>query len=113
MISPANEDAFWLGIVGLVVLLTWSYDLYRVLRALWQDYDPLYRFTNGRALLRSSAIVVGLVRIVLGSFVRAYPNIHWLRVGQDAMAPILTLILLTGGLVLIVLWKLEDRTSKL
>lgn len=104
-----SEDAFWLGMVGIVVLLTWSYDLYRALRALFYAAPPLSRFTNARAVFRTTGIVVGLARIILGSFVRAFPGVDWLVTAQDFLAPVITLFLLSGGVVMIVLWRLEDR----
>lgn len=107
--TPADEDALWLGLVSLAVMLTWSYDLYRASSAVGHASAPVPMLTNARGLFRSATIMVGLLRITLGSFVRAYPDTSWLVVAQSALAPVLTLLLLTGGLVLIVLWKLEDR----
>lgn len=104
-----SEDAFWLGIVGIIVMLTWSYDLERALRSLMSKTAPFAHYTNARAIFRSSGIMVGLLRITVGSFARAFPTVGWLQAVQDFTAPIITLFLLSGGVVMIVLWKLEDR----
>lgn len=107
-----SEDAFWLGIVGIIVMLTWSYDLQRVVRALLSRSVPIPHYINARALFRTSGIMIGLLRITLGSFARAYPGAEWLQRVQDFTAPILTLFLLSGGLVMFILWKLEDRERR-
>ena len=107
-----DEDALWLAVVTLVVAVTWSYDLLRAGHALATLTIPHARYTNARALFRSAVIMVGLTRIALGSFARAYPGVHWIQTAQDFLAPILTLFLLTGGIVMIVLWRFEDNARK-
>ena len=57
-------------------------------------------------------LIVGLVRIAVGSFVRAAPTVGWLVFLQSALAPLLTLFLFTGGVVMIVLWMAEDRAAR-
>jgi len=52
------------------------------------------------------------VRIAVGSFVRAAPTVGWLVFLQSALAPLLTLFLFTGGVVMIVLWMAEDRAAR-
>lgn len=101
----ADEDALILGVVSIVVTLTWSYHWIRALQR-WQHERS---YTQARQSFVATMLILSGVRIIVGSFVRAFPTVHWLVVVQTAVAPILTLMLLTGGVVMIALWLLEDR----
>ena len=102
---PVDNDALWLGVVGLLVFSTYLYNLYRSTRMYFSERS----LRAVRALFVSVMLQVGLARIVLGSFVRAYPDIRWLDFAQDVVAPVLTILLLSGGVVMMITWKADDR----
>ena len=104
----ADEDALWLGVVTVIVTLTWSYHWVRALHRWGHERS----FSTSRAAFVSTMLIVGLVRIAVGSFVRAAPTVGWLVFIQSALAPLLTLFLFTGGVVMIVLWMAEDRAAR-
>ena len=113
MAPVADYDALWLGIVGVLVTLTWVYPWLRsVFRAASDEHPVRPRYQNIRGAFLASMLMVGLVRIFVGSFVRAFPTVRWLELSQDALAPVLTLLLLSGGIVMTVLWILEDRDRR-
>ena len=100
-----NNDALWLAIVGVLVLATYVYHLVR--SALRTAADRSWIAARGTFV--ATLLVIGVTRIAVGSFVRAFPTVEWLGTVQDLIAPVLTLLLLSGGIVLGILWTLEDR----
>lgn len=105
MATVADEDALLLGIASIVVTLTWSYHWIRALRR-WRRERS---YAQARAAFVATMLMLSGLRIIIGSFVRAFPSIKWLTYAQLGVAPVLTMMLLSGGVLMIVLWTLEDR----
>ena len=108
MATVADEDALLLGIASIIVTLTWAYHWIRALRR-WRHERS---FPATRAAFVASMLMLSGLRIIVGSFVRAFPTVTWLSYVQLAVAPVLTLMLLSGGVLMIVLWTLEDRQRR-
>jgi hypothetical protein len=100
-----NPDAFWLSVVTAVVFVTWTYHLYRSMDLWWRERG--YRALRGMFI--AIMLQVGLLRIWIGASTRAFPEIPWLRLLQDMTAPVLTALLLSGGVLLFITWKADDR----
>lgn len=108
MATVADEDALILGLVTIAVTLTWGYHWIRALRRWRRDRS----YPTGRAAFVATMLILSGIRIIVGSFVRAFPGIGWLAIVQTAVAPLLTLMLLSGGVILFALWRLEDRQER-
>jgi hypothetical protein len=102
---PADNDAFWLGVVGLIVFISYLYNLHRSTQMYFNERS----LRAVRALFVSVMLQIGLFRIMVGSFYRAYPDVWWLAFLQTVTAPILTVLLLSGGVVMMITWKADDR----
>ena len=97
-------DLVWLAIASLVVSLTYIYPAWRSVGLFVEDKS----LRGLRAAFLNVMMVVGLTRITATGFQRAYPDIQWLGNLNTIVAPLLTIMLLTGGIFLTVLWKIDD-----
>ena len=104
----SEEDALWLALLSGIVFLTYTYHLYRSAK-LWRR-ERTYR--SIRAFFIAVMLQLGLFRIALGAMLRAYPEATWLVTLNNFAAPILYVMLLSGGVLLGVAWILDDRAAK-
>lgn len=100
-----NEDGLWAAVATALTLATWMPNTWKSVR-LWRDERSPRSF---RGMFLSVMIFLGLVRILIGSLNRAFPASQPIEVVNLATAPILTLLLLTGGLVTWYTWRRMGR----
>lgn len=98
-----DPDAFWLAAITGLVFFVYGYHFYRCVG--W--FRRVRSRTAFRALFIAIMLQLGFLRIIVGSLVRALPQVHWLVVAQTIVAPLLTLMLLSGGFVLWWTWRQE------
>jgi len=103
-----EEDTLWLATLSLTVFCTYLYHLYRAGRQ-WRR-ERSYRAL--RNFFIAIMLQVGLARIVLGAALRAFPDVQVLILANTVTAPILYVMLLSGGLVLALAWLADDRAAK-
>lgn len=99
-----DSDALWLAGVTVIVAVVYGYHLYRTLRKWTTEEHSERAFRN---FFIAVMLEIGLFRILIGSLVRAYPQEHWLVTIQDVTAPLLSLLLLSGGIVILWTWRHE------
>jgi fumarate reductase subunit C len=106
--QTGNGDALWLTIAGIAVFISWLYPFYRT----WKKWVEERSYRAIRAAFIMTLLQVGLFRIVLGSSVRAYPENAFLTALQNSIAPVVSIMLLSGGILLTITWILDDREHK-
>lgn len=94
-------DGLWLSILSGLNFLVWTYHLYRAVQ-LWRSER---RFRSFRNLFIAIMLQVGLLRIWLTATTRAAPNDQLLPLVNAFVAPLLTLLLLSGGFVVAWTWR--------
>lgn len=100
------EDAFWLTLVSAGVFLSYLPHLYFST----QRYRSEHSYRAFRGLFVAIMLQIGLLRIVLGAAARISPSTHTpVDVLSAITAPVLSLFLLTGGIVLAFSWVSEAR----
>lgn len=95
-----NHDALWLSIVSGLMVLAWGDHLYHAGR-LWAAERSLRSFRN---LFIAVMLEFGMLRIWLGATVRAAPGEVVLARLQDITAPVLSLLILSGAIVIAYTW---------
>lgn len=100
-----NEDGLWAAVATAVTMATWTPNTVKSIR-LWRDERSPRSF---RGMFLSVMIFLGLVRILIGSLNRAFPANDAIDVVNLATAPVLTLLLLSGGLVTWYTWRRMGR----
>ncbi len=109
-----NPDAFWLGLVSLVVTFTYLDHVWHAFRK-WRDalkgtFHPTNeRYRSFRNFFVAIMLILLFIRVDVGAFARAYPEDSALGILQKIIAPILTFLLLTGGIVLSITWRIEEQ----
>ena len=99
-----DSDALWLAVVTVLVSMVYGYHLYRTFRKwMWEERSPR-AFRN---FFIACMLQLGFFRIFIGSMVRAFPTTEWLVAVQGVAAPLLSLMLLSGGFVLLWTWRHE------
>lgn len=105
MDTVRDEDALWLAAITAVVFLIYGYHFYRAAR-LHVKERSMRSFRN---LFIAIMLQLGFLRIFIGSLSRAMPTLPGLVGVQLVVAPLLTLMLLSGGVVLWWTWRSDDR----
>lgn len=95
------SDALWLSIASGLLFLVWLDHLWHAI-GIWRSERSLRSFRN---LFIAVMLQVGFLRIWLGATVRAAPDDPILPILQAFVAPLLTLLLLSGGFVVAVTWR--------
>jgi hypothetical protein len=96
-----NEDSFWVVIVSALTFVTWLPNFVWQWRAWRSERTP----RSFRHFFIATMVQVGLLRIVLSASARAWPTLSAIQVVNLVTAPILTIMLLSGGLVAIYTWR--------
>lgn len=91
----------WAAGATAIVIVTYLPNTWKSIW-LWKHERSARAF---RGMFLSVMIFLGLVRILFGSLQRAFPNIDPLQVLNEISAPILTLMLLIGGIVTFYTWR--------
>lgn len=104
-----DPDALWLAGITLLVSLVYAYHLYRTARKWFVEEHSTRAFRN---FFIAIMLQLGFFRIFIGSMVRAFPGEQWLVAAQGVAAPLLSLMLLSGGFVLYWTWRNEPVTPK-
>lgn len=96
-----DSDALWLSIASGLLFLVWADHLLHTI-AQWRRERSLRSF---RGLFIAVMLQVGLLRIWVGATTRAAPDDRILPILQAFVAPLLTLLLLSGGFVMAYTWR--------
>jgi len=96
-----DTDGLWLAFVSTVIYLVWVDHAHHAFR-LWFHERTMRSFRN---LFIAVMLQVGFLRIVIGSMVRATPENLMLERIQDITAPVLSLLILSGGFVVAYTWR--------
>lgn len=96
------EDALWLAVFSIAIFVVWLDHLYHAIRRYRHD-RTVRSFRNAFIAVM---LQVGLARIAVAALFRLYPNdvIGWVAA---FLSPILTLLLLSGAIVVFWSWRVE------
>ena len=100
-----NADGLWAAVATGLTILTWIPNTVKSV-GMWVDERTPRAF---RGMFLSVMIFVGLVRILIGSLNRAFPGNDAIEIINLATAPVLTLMLLSGGIVTWYTWRRMGR----
>lgn len=98
-----SSDALWLSIVAGLVFLVWGYHCFRAVRLTINTRS----FRNFRNAFIAVMLQVGMFRIWIASAITLAPDEPWLNLMQQFTAPLLSLLLLSGGFVVAYTWWRE------
>lgn len=96
-----ESDALWLSILSGLLFLVWADHLWHAI-GFYRKERSLRAFRN---LFIAVMLQVGLLRIWIGATTRAAPTDPILPYLQAFTAPLLTLLLLSGGFVVAWTWR--------
>lgn len=103
-----RPDDVWLTVVSAVVFVVYLDHLFHAGK-LWRREHSARAFRN---LFIAVMLQVGLFRILIGVANRAWPSIQPLEVIRAVTSPILTLMLLSGGIVIAWSWRAQAKWRK-
>lgn len=103
-----DSDSLWLSVITAVVFLTYLDHLWHSIQR-WRIDRSAAAF---RGLFIAIMLQVGLFRVLVGIVQRAFPDVLWIEVVRITTAPILTVMLLSGGLVLSWSWRTKREWRK-
>jgi hypothetical protein len=96
-----DSDALWFSILSGLLFLVWGDHLWHAFNA----YRRERNLRSFRGLFIAVMLQVGLLRIWIGATVRAAPDDRILPLLNAMVAPLLTLLLLSGGFVVAWTWR--------
>jgi hypothetical protein len=99
--TPPPDDATWLVIASAITFVSWLPNTLLSAR-LWLEERSARAF---RAVYVAFLLQVGLLRIVFSTAARNWPNNEWVQLVNNLTAPILTILLVSGGLVAWWTWR--------
>ena len=107
-LAMTTDDATWLVVVSGLIFVTWLPHLvFSYLRWRHPSRFPHTRFAPLRGLFVAVMLELGILRAMGAGFLALIPSIPWLDDIVLVLTAVLTLMVMSGGLLMAATWLVE------